>query len=610
MQHIAILDFGSQYTHLITRRIRELDVLAKIYPHDVSAHALPPDVSGIILSGGPQSVYDENAITVDKKIFALNKPILGICYGHQLMGQLLGGEVKPGLVREYGRAKLIFSAGDSATSRNRLFKNIKNATTVWMSHGDSVSKLPEGFKKIGETNDCPITAMADETHRFYGLQFHPEVDHTEAGVTILKNFVLDICNAEQNWHIEDIVAELEASIRKQVGNKKVFILVSGGVDSSVAFTLLTKTLGEARVRGLYIDTGFMRHGESDEIKQAFAQAGIHNFSAVDASEIFFHNLKNIYEPEQKRAIIGQTFLDVKDEQLKKLGLNGDEWLLGQGTIYPDIIESGGSKNAQKIKTHHNRVDAIKKMIAEGKVIEPLIDFYKFEVRLIGKKLGLPDNLIDRHPFPGPGLAIRCLCHQQNKTDDVSAIQSEADKFFATKYPGLAQRVLLIKSVGVQGDNRTYAHPLVVWGERDWNALDEISSDTTNAVKGINRVIVLLNPPAQQTDLKLSERNLYLTRERVAVACAIDDIVMRAVSNNGLYDKIWEFPVVLIPLVDEKGCESIVLRPINTRDLMTVNFYRMDTKLLADIVKEILATKKISYVFYDVTNKPPGTVQWE
>ena len=302
---------------------------------------------------------------------------------------------------------------------------------------------------------------------------------------------------------------------------------------------------------------------------------MHNFTSVNAAEVFFKNLENIFEPEQKRAIIGQTFLDVKDEQIKKLGLNDNEWLLGQGTIYPDVIESGGSKNAQKIKNHHNRVDAIKQMIAEGKIIEPLIDFYKFEVRLIGKELGLPDNLISRHPFPGPGLAIRCLCHQKDSADDVTALQKSADTLFEKKYPGIAQQVLRLKSVGVQGDNRTYAHPLVVWGESDWDRLDALSSYTTNAVKGINRVIRLLNPPsAGRPVFNLAPRDFYLTTDRIATLRAIDDIVHRRVRAAGIYDDIWQFPVVLIPVVDERGRESIALRPFNSRDVMTVHFYRM------------------------------------
>ena len=617
MRHIAILDFGSQYTHLIARRIRELNVLAKIYPNDIAAAALPAAVSGIILSGGPQSVYDAGALTVDPAIFTLGKPILGVCYGHQLMAQLLGGQVRAGKIREYGRADL------TIVQLTPLLANVNAETTVWMSHGDSVTRLPAGFAAVARTNDCPITAMADEDKKLYGLQFHPEVDHTPEGVTILSNFVFNICRAEKNWYVEDIVAALRQKILQPIGGpgdpavlrdgagKKVFILVSGGVDSSVAFALLTKTLGEERVKGLYIDTGFMRRGESAEIAAGFRQAGLHNFTAVDASDVFYKNLEQVYEPEAKRNIIGQTFLDVKDEQIAKLNLNSDEWLLGQGTIYPDIIESSGSQNAQKIKTHHNRVDAIKRMVEQGLVVEPLIDFYKFEVRQIGRLLNLPPNLINRHPFPGPGLAIRCLCRQHSAVADVAAIQNKADVLFAQKYPRLRQRALPLKSVGVQGDNRTYAHPLAVWGEADWEKLDALASQVTNTIKDVNRVVLLLNPPAEPSAIfKLPACDVYVSRERINLLRQIDDMVISIIRQNGIYDNIWQFPSVLIPIVDEQSREAIVLRPFNSRDVMTATFYRMDKKILSQIVQEILATGKISYVFYDVTNKPPGTTEWE
>jgi len=617
MRHIAILDFGSQYTHLIARRIRELNVLAKIYPNDIAAAALPAEVSGIILSGGPQSVYDAGALTVDPAIFTLGKPILGVCYGHQLMAQLLGGQVRAGKIREYGRADL------TIVQLTPLLANVSAETTVWMSHGDSVTRLPAGFAAVARTNDCPITAMADEDKKLYGLQFHPEVDHTPEGVTILSNFVFNICRAEKNWYVEDIVAALRQKILQPIGGpgdpavlrdgagKKVFILVSGGVDSSVAFALLTKTLGEERVKGLYIDTGFMRRGESAEIAAGFRQAGLHNFTAVDASDVFYKNLEQVYEPEAKRNIIGQTFLDVKDEQIAKLNLNSDEWLLGQGTIYPDIIESSGSQNAQKIKTHHNRVDAIKRMVEQGLVVEPLIDFYKFEVRQIGRLLNLPPNLINRHPFPGPGLAIRCLCRQHSAVADVAAIQNKADVLFAQKYPRLRQRALPLKSVGVQGDNRTYAHPLAVWGEADWEKLDALASQVTNTIKDVNRVVLLLNPPAEPSAIfKLPACDVYVSRARINLLRQIDDMVISIIRQNGIYDNIWQFPSVLIPIVDEQSREAIVLRPFNSRDVMTATFYRMDKKILSQIVQEILATGKISYVFYDVTNKPPGTTEWE
>ncbi|OIO49166.1 MAG: hypothetical protein AUJ34_01705 [Parcubacteria group bacterium CG1_02_41_12] len=615
MKHIAIFDFGSQYTHLIARRIRELGVLAKIYPTDIKALKLPKDVIGIILSGGPQSVYDKKSPRVDAKIFALGLPILGLCYGHQLMAHTLKGTVRPGKIKEYGRAKLTLQG------TSPLFAKIKKSSTVWMSHGDSVSKLPKEFKTIGSTNDCAIAAMKDSARDFYGLQFHPEVHHTDQGLKILNNFVFAICQAKKNWQINNIIDEQIKKIKKQVKNKKVFLLVSGGVDSSVAFSLLTKALGSKRVYGLYIDTGFMRLRESSEIRKFMKQAGFTNLRAHDASKIFYERLKGVADPEQKRKIIGQTFIDVKDVVAKKLNLDSLQWLLAQGTIYPDTIETGATKHADTIKTHHNRVDAIQKLIKQGKVIEPIADFYKDEVRKLGTLLGLPSKMVNRHPFPGPGLAIRILCH--NATDEKQVLPDISK----VRLPITNYHILSIKSVGVQGDNRTYAHPLAITSNKTWDALDKISSNITNATKEINRVLVLLNRtrhplgilgagsersvPAELKDLVFNFPNedRTLTLDRIKLLQKIDNIVMQEIQNAGLYDKIWQFPTVLIPI----GCkhfESVVLRPVTSKEAMTASFARIKRHILKRITQKILNTGKIDYIFYDITNKPPGTIEWE
>ncbi|MDH4330579.1 MAG: glutamine-hydrolyzing GMP synthase, partial [Candidatus Moranbacteria bacterium] len=458
---------------------------------------------------------------------------------------------------------------------------------------------------IGSTKDCEITAMANEEKKFYGLQFHPEVDHSTQGGKIIENFVLNICESEKNWEIKDIVNHLITKIQKQAESKKVFVLVSGGVDSNVAFSLLTKALGEDRVKGLYIDTGFMRYKESEEIMENFKKAGFNNLEIEDASEIFFKRLEGIFEPEEKRHIIGQTFLDVKESVSEKLGLDPEHWMLGQGTIYPDTIESGDTKNSDKIKTHHNRVDAITKLIEKGMVIEPLIDFYKYEVRKVGELLALPQELIDRHPFPGPGLAIRCLCHKSSEKEDVD----KGKEKIANILSGINHSLLSIKSVGVQGDNRTYAHPLVVWGEKDWDKLDDLSVTTTNNVREVNRMILLLNPK-EKNIFEIPKKDLFLTKERIETLKVIDNIVSENVKTSGLYDEIWQFPVVLLPVTDGSDKESIVLRPVNTRDAMTLDFFRMPQDVIEKIVKEIEATGKISHIFYDITNKPPGTTEWE
>ncbi len=579
-----------------------MNVLAKIYSSDISPKELKNDVVGIIISGGPQSVNDNNSIEADLKIFNLGVPILGLCYGHQFIAHNLGGAVKPSKSREYGKSEL------KLQNKSLLLKNIKDNSTVWMSHGDSVENLPNNFDCIASTEDCGITAMSNEDKKIYGLQFHPEVNHSEEGMKILKNFIFKICKAEKNWRVEDIINDLLQKIKKQVNNKKVFILVSGGVDSSVAFALLTKALGENRVKGLYINNGFMRKNESEEITTNFDKAGFHNLETIDASKLFFNRLENIFDPEEKRKIIGQSFLDAKDMAAKNLKLESGNWILGQGTIYPDIIETGGSKNADTIKTHHNRIDSIQKLIKKGLIIEPLVDFYKDEVRQIGSLLGLSNGLVNRHPFPGPGLAIRCLCHNNSNQNNIPKNEKIAD-VLNNNSNKINHEIIPIKSVGVQGDNRTYAHPLAIWGTKNWNELDTLSSKITNNIKDINRVLLLLNPKEKKS-FSLSSENLSLSKKKIKLLQEIDDIVMKSIKENKLYKEIWQFPVVLVPITNNNNKESIVLRPIVSRDAMTADFYKMDNKILDLITKKILDTKKISYVFYDITHKPPGTIEWE
>lgn len=603
MKHIAILDFGSQYTHLIARRIRQLNVLAKIYPHDTKAELLKNNIFGLIISGGPQSVNDKNSIKADSKIFELNVPILGLCYGHQYLAYAFGGQVKPNNSREYGRSRL------NLNNKSRLFSKVKNKSIVWMSHADSVTNLPAGFSVSGSTPNCSIAAMSDEVRKIYGLQFHPEVHHSEDGYKIINNFVFSICQAKPNWKVEDIINDLIKKIKLQAKNKKVFILVSGGVDSSVAFALLTKTLGEKRVKGLYINNGFMRKNESEEIISSFKKIGFNNLETIDAGSQFFKKLENIYNPEEKRKIIGQAFLDAKDQAAKNLKLNSKDWLLGQGTIYPDIIETGGTSNADKIKTHHNRIDAIQKLIQQGLLIEPLVDFYKDEVRTIGHLLKLPANLVNRHPFPGPGLAIRCLCYDAQEKNWQLDKSEKIENFLKTNYRGVKSALLPIKSVGVQGDNRTYAHPLAVWGKNNWKFLDDLSSFITNKFKTANRVLLLLNPSAK-TSFNLPQKNLQLTEDRINLLQEIDKIVLTVIKKNKIYNSIWQFPVVLIPITDKAGRESIVLRPIISKDAMTADFYKMEKDIIKQIKEKILATKKIAYIFHDITHKPPGTIEWE
>ncbi|MFH1713231.1 MAG: glutamine-hydrolyzing GMP synthase, partial [Candidatus Jacksonbacteria bacterium] len=493
--------------------------------------------------------------------------------------------------------------GSPPKRRNsKLFHGLPDKLTVWMSHGDSVVKLPPGFDVLAKTSDCPIAAMGNLAKNIYGLQFHPEVHHTKDKDKILYNFAVKICKARQDWKIDDLLTEIIKDIKKQAKNKKVFMLVSGGVDSSVAFALLEKSLGKKNVIGLHIDSGLMRKNESAKVKQNLAPqacgAGFDDLNVADASETFLTRLHGISDPEQKRKIIGEAYLDAAEQWFKKRG-DREGFLLGQGTIYPDTIETGGTKHADTIKTHHNRIDRIQKMIKQGKIIEPLKNFYKDEVRAIGRKLGLPNRLLNRHPFPGPGLGIRILCSSYR--DAIYRVPKITANF--------PHQILPIKSVGVQGDCRTYAHPIAVWGINNWDKLEKISTNLTNKHQKINRVIKVCWVRTKGKPKFKCKPNACLTKERLDLLREINDIVEQEIRKNNIYDKIWQFPVVLAPLTLSGG-ESVILRPIESREAMTANFYKMDHKILTQIVRQISQFTEIDAIFYDVTNKPPSTIEWE
>lgn len=600
-KHIAILDFGSQYTHLISRRIRQLGVLAKIYPTDVNAHELQDNVWGVILSGGPQSV-NEQKLAYDPGIFNLPVPVLGLCYGHQLMAFHYGGEVRPGTHREYGKADITVLNNES------ILSNLAEREQVWMSHWDSVAVLPDGFETLAQTDDCPVAAMANHDTQRYGLQFHPEVHHSTNGMHMLQNFVFDICDAQTNWSMEEYLEELKQEVRDIVGDKKVFLLVSGGVDSSVAFALLEEILGKERVFGLHIDNGFMRKNESQWVASALADAGFDDLHVIDSSDRFLLATAGMTDPEEKRRKIGQIFLDAQRDVFADLEFHPDEWLLGQGTIYPDTIESGGTDTSDTIKTHHNRIPEIVEMINSGHVIEPLSSLYKDEVREIGRQLGLPHDLINRWPFPGPGLSIRCLCSTGAAEPIVNKAEIEEQMNDMAEAYGVQATVMPVQSVGVQGDQRSYQHPAVLHGGMPtWEELNALSTDITNGVHGVNRVVVHVGGNVDMNSMQLKEG--YLTRERLDLLRQADAIVDRIVRDNNLYDAIWQFPVVLVP-VSFNGGESIVLRPIESQEAMTVNFHPLDSGVLQQMVDEILALDGIDAVFFDVTNKPPATIEWE
>lgn len=598
-EKIAVLDFGGQYAHLIANRIRRLGVYSEILDGDIPAKNLT-EYKGLILSGGPASVNAENSILCDKAIFDLGIPILGICYGHQLIAFSLGGEVKKGKVREYGSAKAHFLMNGS------IFKGVQSDENVWMSHFDQVVKLPEGFELVAKTADCKIAAMANYKRNIFSTQFHLEVTHSPCGNMILENFVV-LTGAKRNWNIDGYIETITEEIKEKVGDKKVFLMISGGVDSTVAFLLLAKALGQERVYGLFVDMGFMRLNEREEVTKALTSVGVENLHVYDASEEAFKVLKKIYGPEQKRKIIGNLFLDIQEKVSNELGLNPEQWFLGQGTIYPDTIETGGSKHAHTIKTHHNQVQRIKDLDEAGKVIEPLKQLYKDEVRIVGRKLGLGEHLVWRHPFPGPGLAVRCLClEKENSLVNCEALEKEISFGLGAELKGAKVKILPIKSVGVQGDERTYKHPAVIYGKPFfWNDLDILSTRLTNQFPDVNRVLYGLRP---DTFKGLTTQKLYLTKERILLLQQADKIVMDFIEEAKINREIWQFPTVLIPY--GLATESIVLRPVESEEAMTANFYHMDFEKLDELVKRLSALKGISGIFYDITNKPPGTIEWE
>jgi GMP synthase (glutamine-hydrolysing) len=577
MDKIAVIDFGGQYAHLIANRIRRLGVYSEIALPDASPDAMR-GYRGIILSGSPHSVLEPGSPSIDPAILSLGIPILGLCYGHQLIAQALGGKVAKGSVREYGRADI------------RIVKD---------------SPLFTGLDPIlARTDDCPAAAVGDLARNLYGLQFHPEVTDTPHGMKILDNF-LTICECTRGWNPKAFRETIIQSIRAQCGSRKVFLLVSGGVDSSVAFALLIEAIGPERVLGLHIDNGLMRYNESSDILGYLGRHGFDNLKIEDATGDFLDALQGVVDPEEKRRVIGGKFIDVKDRVFAGLGLNPEEWLLAQGTIYPDTIESAGTKHADRIKTHHNRVDAILELIGRGLIIEPLSQLYKDEVRELGEALGLPKHLVWRHPFPGPGLGVRVLCSDGGAVEpDKAASAQVADLASAAGYSSV---ILPVRSVGVQGDGRTYAHPALLAGREDWPAIGELSTRITNNVRSVNRVVFSL------TGTALFPYHLIpatITRQRLASLRAVDNIVTEALFASGEYDGVWQMPVVLLPLVNDRGGECVVLRPIVSQEAMTARFIPLRHKTLSAIVDKAKTVPGIGDIFIDVTNKPPATIEWE
>jgi len=508
-QMILILDFGSQVTQLIARRIREANVYCEIVPCNADLSKYPKEaIKGYVLSGGPSSLFDKEAPRLDKGFFETDKPILGICYGMYILADAYGGKMIPAKDREYGRAMLEVADG------SRLLSGIPKRSQVWMSHGDSVDQLPPGFEIIGSTDSLKVAAIANDEKKLYGVQFHPEVHHTEEGKNILANFLFDICGLEPNWTTEAFIDSSVKQIQKQVGDGKVILGISGGVDSTVAAMLLSRAIGE-NLHAVFVNNGLLRKNEFEDVTAMLNTLGI-NLYPVDASELFLSRLAGVDDPEKKRKIIGATFIDIFEEQAEKVGQVD---FLAQGTLYPDVIESVSFKGPSvTIKSHHN-VGGLKDRM-KLKLVEPLRELFKDEVRALGMGLGLPRDFIGRHPFPGPGLAVRIL-----------------------------------------GD---------------------------------------------------------ITVERCDLLREADAIFIEELHKNGIYDDIWQAFVVLLPVKavgvmgDDRTYENVVsLRAVTSVDGMTADWARIESDILAHISNRIIReVRGVNRVVYDISSKPPATIEWE
>lgn len=499
---VLVLDFGGQYNQLIARRVRELNVYSEMLPYNVSIERIKQiNPKGIIFSGGPASVYEENSPKPDPAIYDLGIPIFGICYGMQIMNLQLGGKVESSGKKEYGKAEIVTNPASI------LFKDLKEEQVVWMSHGDLITEVPEGFGSAAKTPDTPYAAFANEEKAFFGVQFHPEVNHTEYGNEILNNFLLEVCKCTADWTMGNVIETEIRKIKEMAGDKKVICGLSGGIDSSVAAVLVHRAIGD-NLTCIYVDHGFMRKNESQEVKDIFAEGFGMRLDFVDAQKRFMDKIVGVSDPETKRKIIGEEFIRVFEGEAKKFD---DAEFLVQGTLYSDVIESG-TDTAETIKSHHNVGGLPEDMKFE--LIEPLRHLFKDEVRKVARELGLPDVLVHRQPFPGPGLAIRII---GDITEERLEILREADAIIREeiKIAGLYEEIWqsfavlpAIKSVGVMGDGRTYEYPIILravrsddamtadWARLPYDVLEKISRRVVNEVKGVNRVVydITSKPP--------------------------------------------------------------------------------------------------------------------
>jgi len=598
---IAVIDFGGQYAHLIATKVRRAGVYAEIrQPEDATEKFA--SYKGVILSGSPSLASHGEDSDWNKDILDLDVPILGFCFGHQEIAKYYGGTVVHG-GREWGAATL------HLRGEHELFHGQPSQQTVWMSHFDSVTELGPDFKELGysilgaDGEPHPNAAIGSDTLKRYGFQYHPEVGDTEYGAEMIANFALRICGCSPSWNMDAVVEQQITAIREQVGEQSVFLLASGGVDSTVAAKLIGMALPEGRFKLLHVDNGLMRKEESAQVMKMFDDLGLgeHTYF-VDASEDFLSALDGEIEPEKKRHRIGETFVAVFEREAKKLGI--EDHLLGQGTIYPDTVETGGTKRAHTIKTHHNRVPIIEQMMAEGRVIEPLADLYKVEVRELGEKLGIPKWALYRHPFPGPGLGVRLLCSDGKVMAPPVAYAIEE----VLEPLELSGHAMPIRSVGVKADLRVYEHPVIIDGGEDMETVLEGARRVLSTVPDVNRALWNLSGTPVETLIPLAAQ---MTRERLDLLREADALVMDGLVRHGLYDSIWQCPTAMVPLqVNGKGKELVILRPVHSERAMSARPAPLPEALIEELRIQIMGLEGVAGLALDLTSKPPGTIEWE